>query len=289
MSTNAIVVVGLPSSGKTTFLAALWHLIFGREIPTVLSLEGIARGDHSHLNAIADRWLRAQEQERTLTDGNAFVSLNLLDATKQQAQIVFPDVAGEAFSRMWEQRECDPEIAEMLRQGNVLLFINARRIEAPRWVLDVTTEAAALGEAETPEEEIPVSWSPALAPTQVQLVGLLSSLAEPPLFNGPRKLCVMLSAWDKAKGERLPPNEFLAKKLPLLHQFLLTNRAMWDWRVFGVSAQGGDYDSTKNGATPKQEAEHLRSVDVPANRILLTEDGESESHDLTAPLAWLTS
>ncbi len=149
MSTNAIVVVGLPSSGKTTFLAALWHLIFSREIPTVLSLEGIARGDHSHLNAIADRWLRAQEQERTLTDGNAFVSLNLLDATKQPAQIVFPDVAGEAFSRMWEQRECDPEIAEMLRQGNVLLFVNARRIEAPRWVLDVTTEAAALGEAGT--------------------------------------------------------------------------------------------------------------------------------------------
>lgn len=289
MSTNAIVVVGLPSSGKTTFLAALWHLIFSREIPTQLSLESIARGNHSHLNAITDRWLRAQEQERTLTDGNAVVSLNLLDAARQPVEIIFPDVAGETFSRMWEQRECAPEIAEMLQHGNVLLFINARRIETPRWVLDATTEAEALGEAGTPDEDSPIAWSPALAPTQVQLVSLLSSLAEPPLFNGPRRLCVMLSAWDKAKGERLSPNEFVAKKLPLLHQFLLTNRAMWDWRIFGVSAQGGDYDSMKNGSAPKQEAEHLRSVDVPANRILLTEDGTSESHDLTAPLTWLMS
>lgn len=289
MTSSAIVVVGLPGSGKTTFLAALWHLIFGREMPTVLTLDSIAKGNQTHLNAIADRWLRAQEQERTLTNGDATVSLNLLDSEKRPACITFPDVAGEVFSKMWEQRECDPEIAEMLRQGNVVMFIKANRITAPLWILDVTQQAGALGEEGADENEEPIPWSPALAPTQVQLVSLLSLLAELQLTTGRRKLCVMLSAWDKAKDEQLPPSDFLAAKLPLLSQFLLTNRDSWDWRVYGVSAQGGDYDSAKRGSAQKEEAEQLRNLNLASERIILTEDGLVEAHDLTAPLAWLTT
>jgi hypothetical protein len=67
---------------------------------------------------------------------------------------------------------------------------------------------------------------------------------------------------------------------------LNTNPQQWDFRVYGVSAQGGDYDEVKAGAKPTQSAEDLRVLDLPSTRIDLT-DGTSKSHDLTVPLAWL--
>ncbi|MGH8667449.1 MAG: hypothetical protein ACREUX_24605 [Burkholderiales bacterium] len=97
---------------------------------------------------------------------------------------------------------------------------------------------------------------------------------------------VMLSAWDKASGEGLRPSDFLRVKLPLLQQYLTTNPHQWDMRVYGVSAQGGDYDEVKAGAQPTKSAEDLRELDQPSTRIDLT-DGVSRSNDLTIPLAWL--
>ena len=289
MAQNSIVVVGLPGSGKTTFLAALWHLVFGREMPIKMELHNIARGNQTHLNAIADRWLRAEVQDRTDVGGDQVVSLNLLDEKKHPVQITFPDVAGEVFSQMWEQRECEPDAAEMLRNGNVLLFINAPRIQAPHWVHELSQQVAALGGGVDEPDEEPVSWDPKLAPTQVQLVGLLTMLSEFPLDSGPRKLCVILSAWDKARGEGLVPAAFLEAKLPLLNQYLQTNSAQWEWQVYGVSAQGGDYDDKAAGKPGNVEAAELRKINNPAERIFLTLDGKTSSHDLTIPIGWLTT
>jgi len=288
MSTGSIVVAGLPGSGKTTFLAALWHLIFGRELPTELSLKDIARGDYTHLNAITDLWLRAEEQVRTLPGETQVVILNLQDRQQASIQITFPDVAGETFSRMWEHRECPVNFGEMLQSGNVLLFINANKIVHPLRVLDLNEQANALEEDATgvAGEEEPIPWSPELTPTQVQLVSLLSSLTEDPLNIGPRKLCVVLSAWDKAKEERLSPSDFLARQLPLLAQYLATNTTSWECRIYGVSAQGGDYDGA---GKPREEAKQIRALNEPSRRIQITRDGVEEDYDLTTALMWLAT
>mgnify|MGYP000019237360 CR=1 FL=1 len=152
-------------------------------------------------------------------------------------------------------------------------------------IVDVAAMARAL-DLPANEAAQPVPWKPSMAPTQVQLVGLLGLLGATPLDIGPRRLVVMLSAWDKAKGERLTPREFLRAKLPLLSQYLDTNPKLWQWTVYGVSAQGGEYDDTQPGAQRKQEAQDLRAADEPSRRIELT-DGVSTSHDLTVPLVWL--
>ena len=284
MPQHPIVVIGPPGSGKTTFLAALWHLVVSREIAALLRLSSLVRGNQKHLNEIAERWRNAQMQDRTSLGGNQFVSISMLDETEHAITITFPDVQGEAYQKMWEERECDREVADTLVHGNVLLFVHATNVKAPHWVVDIATQTRDLG---LPiEEGTPVPWSPHLAPTQVQAVGLLTLLTEEPLDSGPRRLVVMLSAWDKASGEGLSPSNFLREKLPLLHQYLNTNPNQWDVRVYGVSAQGGDYDEVKDGARPTQSAEDLRALDQPSTRIELT-DGTFKSHDLTIPLAWL--
>jgi hypothetical protein len=212
------------------------------------------------------------------------VSMNLLDAADRAVRVTFPDVPGEEYARMWEDREVDERLARTLSSANVMLLLHGNRIRAPAWVTERAALATAIDDP-IPDAESEI-WHPKHAPTQVQLVDLLQHLGRPPLDAGPRRLVVMISAWDKAEGEGLQPEPFLCAKLPLLDQYLRCGRNRWDWRVYGVSAQGGEYDQNKPDARPREEAARLRDLDLPSKRIKLV-FGNTESHDLTAPLEWL--
>jgi hypothetical protein len=278
-----IVVLGLPGSGKTTFLAALWHLLTSDEVETRLSLVSLKAGESAHLNEIAALWRRAKVQERTLHAGERTVTMSLRNGTAPEFQLSFPDLAGESFQQMWEARECAPEVAASLRSANVLLFIHADKIKAPGWIADDAEDAEAVG---LPQERgKPVPWNARMAPTQVKLVDLLQSLQAPPLEAGARSVAIVLSAWDKAAGAGMSPDEYLTTHLPLLRQYLSHGLdKAWTVRVFGVSAQGGVYDET--GKPPKDEAQRIREMDVPSERIAVV-SAEGQSHDLTEPVQWL--
>jgi hypothetical protein len=286
MNERSIAIIGLPESGKTTFLAALWHLLTERDpdVPTALRFHTLRSGESTYLNQIAARWRDAVIQDRTGVGGNRVVSMNLLDGENVPVRVTFPDVPGEAYRRMWEERDCEPAIAEMLQAEGVLLFIHADTIRAPKWIVDEIALSKSLG-LPIPADGV-VSWHPRLSPTQVSIVDLLQLLRSKPLDIGPRRLAIILSAWDKAEGDSLPPLAFLEQKMPLLGQYLNGNIYKWNWRVFGLSAQGGDYDPADPKAARKPQAQELRDLDKPSTRIRLV-DGERETHDLTEPLAWL--
>jgi len=284
MAERSVVIIGLPASGKTTFLAALWHLVTARDVETTLRFGGLRAGDASHLNAIAARWRDAKVQDRTAVSGNRLVSMNLLNSDGVPVRVTFPDVPGEAYRRMWEDRDCQVEIAEVLQAGGVLLFIHADTIQTPKWIVDEVALSKRLG-LEVPDGEV-VPWHPRLSPTQVQIVDLLQLLRTPPLDVGPRRLAVMLSAWDKADGEGLSPAAYLEAKLPLLAQYLGRRADLWTSRVYGLSAQGGDYDPVEEHADRLPAAEDLRNLDRASMRIRLV-GIDSKTHDLTEPLAWL--
>ncbi len=281
---EAIVIAGLPDSGKTTFLAALWHLVTARDVPTALKLGRLVEGDAAHLNAIAAQWRSARVQERTPTTSRVLMNL-VQDSVR--LQVSFPDISGESFVRMWEDRTCDPDLVSTLKARAVALFVHADTIQAPRWVIDDAALSEAIGLSTG--ERNPVEWSARGSPTQVQLVDILQSLRAQPLDVGPRRLAVMLSAWDKAEGERMVPEEYLRNKLPLLHQYLHSGADAWTWRVYGISAQGGDYDkysADKKLVKAFEAAESLRALDCASERIRVVY-GAEEAHDLTEPLAWL--
>ena len=283
---QSVVVLGLPGSGKTTFLAALWHLVTERDIDTKLNFGGLQAGESAHLNAIATRWRDAVVQERTAISGNRWVSMNLVDADAKRIRMTFPDVPGEAYQRMWEARDCEKRVAEGLQATGVLLFIHSDTIRQPRWVVDEAQLSHAIGVEMEPEVGM-VHWRPDLAPTQVQLVDILQMLQCTPLDVGPRRLAVMLSAWDKVSEEGVCPEEFFDTRLPLLGQHLRQPSNHWTTRIYGVSAQGGDYDRA-NGEEAQAAAETLRNLGTASERILLV-DGDSVDHDLTEPIAWLVT
>jgi predicted ATPase len=74
-SEKSFVICGLPGSGKTTFLAALWHLVSSREIETKLKFGSLRSGDMTHLNEIAARWRSAKVQDRTKVGPAQLVSM----------------------------------------------------------------------------------------------------------------------------------------------------------------------------------------------------------------------
>lgn len=284
MSERSVVIIGLPESGKTTYLAALWHVVTAQDVETLLTLTNPLSGDRTYLNEIAKHWRDAVKQERTLLVGSKTVSMNLKDAAGTALRVTFPDVPGEEYRKMWEERECDPVILEFLLVGGVLLFIHADTIKFPTWLLDEIAFNERMGIEHSANESMP--WAASMAPTQVQLVDLLQLLRSSPIDIGPRKVAVMLSAWDKTEPEGLSPEAFLAEKLPLLDQYLRRGADGWDWSVYGVSAQGGDYDSADPKAEKVAEAAELRKRDNASTRVKVVR-GNNASHDLTEPLAWL--
>ena len=117
------------------------------------------------------------------------------------------------------------------------------------------------------------------------VIGRVSRLLEIALEIALRRGATRIERYDLALAVD-DWGTFLEKKLPLLEQYLSSNRDGWEWRVFGVSAQGGEYDGSKPDAPPSKEAEQLRELDLPSKRIVVV-DGKVESHDLTGPLEWL--
>lgn len=283
MNRQEVVVLGLPSSGKTTYLAALRHILTANEVAVGLKLVNLRGEGIEHLHMLVDRWLRAQAQERTTETKSRTVTMTLSEKTGEEFELHFPDMAGESFQRMWEKRECDPSVAAQLRSRGVLLFIHANKYKAPTWVVDEVQQNKALGIV--PEPAQPVNWKPEHSPTQVQVVDLLQSLQSTALDAGPRRLAIVLSAWDKAAAEGHAPEAYLDRHFPLLRQYLANGIGEgWVWTVFGVSAQGGEYD--EEDKPPREEAQRMRDVNIPSQRIkVVTED--TESHDLTRPLTWL--
>lgn len=281
-----VSIVGLPGSGKTTFLAALWHLIQSGEIATRLRFGSMSNEDYAYLNQIVKLWRRATEQGRTQIAGMKSVAMNLVDGQDRPIRVTFPDVPGEDYRRMWEDRKVDEALAENLGAGNIMLLVNGDRIKAPAWI---TERLHLAGLVEKGPAEEPARWEPRLAPTQVQLVDLLLHLMRRPLDRGPRRLAVMISAWDRVEGEGLSPVDFQAAKLPLLDQYLKSGRDGWTFRTYGLSAQGGQFDENdENNASAKTRADanRLRELDNLSTRIRLLQGG-AESHDLTEPLQWL--
>lgn len=276
-------VVGLPSSGKTTLLAALWHMIREHGARTVLSYDGLSNGNYEHLNSLAKRWRAGKIQQRTQLSGARDVTMRLKNAADQKVEVSFPDLPGEDFARMWERRELDKEMLGTLTVPSIVLLINGDTIKMPAWVVEREALAKKLNLPQQNPEQ--VDWSAELAPTQVKIVDLLQMLMAGELNIGGRRLALLISAWDKVEGDGVTPLEILKGKLPFLYQYLHSGRDPWTWHVWGISAQGGVYeDPEKNEKFV--ETDKLRDLERPSDRIKIVDDAEVLS-DITRPLAWL--
>jgi hypothetical protein len=290
---GTIIVMGLPKAGKTTFLAALWHVTESEEVCGSLRLESLDGGEHQHLNEIRSRWADCDELPHTRYSGEQMVSMKLLATeTGATTELQFCDLSGESFERQWAERFWSPSYEKLVVETNgLLLLIHPSHVKEGLLIRDagllieslpkLSNSSAEVAPEAPPAAKIPVEQEvppePLYAGTQVQLVELLQFVQKRRRADGGFRVGVVVSAWDIVKRQtRATPEEWVEKRLPLLHQYLTANGDEWPFLIFGISAQGGELS----------DAQNLRQKARPSDRILVVK-GRETSSDISAPVRWV--
>lgn len=279
-SIRSCFIVGMPSAGKTSFLAALAYSLEQRETPTCLRWEHFS-GNQQYLAKLAETWCAGSQVPRTMPDTQQeSLRLGLKDVDGGTYDITFPDLSGETFQAQYMDREIQQSLAETIQNsGSFLLFLNPGKIAEPTLIADLPSGTRHSKDAGNVEGTEPRKRDPLCDDaTAAQLVVLLQD------FLVVRKrqrlpLGVVVSAWDIAQDDFKFPQDFVKQHLPLLWQYLVSNNDVFFTRYYGVSAQGGSLQS-------QEEAERLveQFEDQPLHRILVVNESGVVSHDITMPL-----
>ncbi len=274
-------ILGLPKSGKTTFLAALYHLVDSGEVQTNLRVSSYS-GDQTYLNSIVRSWLECKEVTRTSQALDTNVELHLVRPTTGRAiTLAFPDLGGESFETQVEQRRCRQDYVDGCNLGGgILLFVSPdRRGDEEMTIVEGNAIFGAPATGKQNGAQVQMSWSPNLVPSQVKLVELLQFMEVPPFARRRRRVAVIISAWDLVPNRSLEPRKWIETEMPLLYQFLMGNPGAFDTRFYGVSALGGDI---------KDEARRRELMAMTHSARIMCVGPNCSPHDLTVPISWLT-
>ncbi|NLX81078.1 MAG: hypothetical protein GXZ03_05895 [Proteiniphilum sp.] len=262
-------IAGLPSAGKTTFLAALWNLI-NHDPDAKLKLNKIENGQY--LASLSNKWANMEPLERTVPSGEqADISIKLEMSNRTIFDLQLPDLSGETFQSQYEMREISEEVAKYIEDADaVLFFINVNSIKLLGLISEQTFSRSSTPSTNdvnrNPKEDDPI---------QIQVIELLQFI----LFirkNKMLKIGFMFSAWDliKSKLNDIKPEQFLEERMNMLWQFCQANQDSIEYQTWGISAQGGSFN----------EKDLLLDKEYPYERIFVEGNDGYKGCDLTLPL-----
>jgi Double-GTPase 1 len=296
---NRILLMGLPESGKTTFLAGL-SAFTESSSPEKKMEQYHLSSNSSYLTSIVNRWLDADEQERTKisatkndkTDAELYLRFISSD---EKFTLYIPDFHGEAFENQFLDRQMDEELSNQVKncQG-MLLFIQPEKIKNALLIEDIHAAKAiekkinqlASGPGNgidvviSQEKPVADPFDKEHIPTQLVLSDLIEiQLSQIP--SGKLHLALVISAWDSVikLDNTISPFKWLEKNMPLLYQYLICNNEKLNFRVFGVSANGGDVKNL-------EDKKRLQNFPEPTDRIFVQEE-EVKHKNIASPIEWI--
>ena len=239
---GSVLIVGGPSTGKTTFVLQLYGRL--RRDLGALRLRASPES-HAHLEKAMERLNEGLEVEHTSTDVYDELRLPLKMPDGTAKDLVWPDYGGEQVKAMMDDRRISSEWeSRVLTAEGWLLFLRPDRVGDPSDITHRPMEE--LLRADTPRPTAPVPWS-----DQARIIELLQLL----LFARRSDLQdrvtqptigVVLSCWDELKtAEGRQPDAVLRERMPLLADFLAANWAPDAHFCFGLSSTERPLSKTK--------------------------------------------
>lgn len=282
-----LLMVGLPGTGKTTYLAALWYVVNNsKEIEGALGLDCLPENS-KYLNMISKEWIAYSEVGRTAGGSETVVSMTLRNVLDNSLiEIFIPDVSGEVFREQIEKRHCTVDFYQNIEEScGIMFFINCGDIKPVQTINNAEKLIQILqdhpSDIRNNIEETPVEWDPSLMPTQVKLIELLQFILDAPSPPKPYKISIILSAWDLIAKLNITPRDFLKTRLPMFAHFIEANNEIITTKCYGISAQGCPYDDDEERTNLARKIHSL-----PSKKILVQIE-DSTHRDITEPIKWL--
>lgn len=270
MNKKKVFMIGMPSSGKTTYLASLCRLLLCGEQKTEWKLD---------IRDVPEGFDQIREFIKNLNSYKIVgrtqevydIGLNLYNQNQEWMQFIVPDSSGEIFRDLVYDRRIASNIMDQIVESDMLLFfinvntmISEERIKlgeksaikqlneeqgdkVTQSAEDIVEEYARDREKERIKSKEQVKNKEKEQKkynNQSALVELLQNI----IYLVPHSLNIrfVISAWDlvekEFKQDKVTPEEYIKRKLPLLYQYLVFNSKLTDYEIWGVSAQGGDFD-----------------------------------------------
>jgi hypothetical protein len=268
---SKVAFVGLPNTGKTTYLAALWNALQESAGEHSLRLAKFPQ-NAAYLKTIHERWLRGESVGHTPRDGGEHVRLDV-ELNQRSLELEVPDLSGESFEDMVVRRQTDKVVDALLTSATgILVFAHPDDLR-PRVTI---AQARKMGVVHDPAVEVkrPRQMDRLKLPTELHIVDLLQAIRIRCREVGIQehlRVALVLSAWDLLRNEGLAPSQWVQIRMPMLHAYLMS--AATGARVFGVSAQGGPV-----GAGMAEQD--------PATKARVVEPDGNEHGDIARPIVW---
>jgi hypothetical protein len=282
MSRRSVVLIGGPDTGKTNYVARLWHalqakegILRAQEIPADISFveDAIA---HLFQGEFAPRSYLTEDRRRD------FVIAVTDSAGNAVTELLIPDISGELWTKAVASSELEVEwMEELQRAEGAVLFVRVLS-ELNERPLDWVTAGRLLADLgqENGREGLP---------TQVMLCELLRFLevSLPRRADGSKpRVAIVVTAWDLVDDETAAkgPEAFITSEYSMVGG-KLRDMCSIETRVFGLSVVGGDI---ANNPTYRNE---FLDTDFGKTGWVCTNDGHDEiwrrESDLTIPIAWV--
>ena len=278
------LLVGLPDTGKSTFLAALYHQVEGGDIKGSLVLERLG-SDIEYLNRIREDWLKCEKISRATGVKSKKGTMLLRDPnTSLLSEVTIPDLLGEIFDHQFEERRWTHEFEEMVISCNgLVVFIHPDKVTPVRSIMEANVVVEMVEEKDSLNAPL-VTWTAKGAATQIKLVDILRFILDGTAEDKVIPVAIVISAWDRVLSlpkelQAETPKDWVEKETAFVEPVLgFKLREVLFVDYFGISAQGGDY--TKDKANFLGEA---------SKRVLVYSDTGAYDKDISAPIKWVMS
>ena len=126
---ETVVFLGLPRTGKSTYLGTLWQLAQDPAEPTIVERD--VTGDRSYLQKLGDQVARGEEIGRTEVSSVEGMRLTL-GFEQGNVTVDVPDLGGETLRLLVEDRVWHPRLQDTITASNaMLLFLHPEKLELP--------------------------------------------------------------------------------------------------------------------------------------------------------------